>query len=54
MTKTLILGIGNTILSDEGAGVHVTIYLSKHFENESGATYQDGGTLSFTLAEPKV
>jgi len=52
MTKTLFLGIGNSILSDEGAGVHVVNYLSEHFANEPGATYLDGGTLSFTLAEP--
>lgn len=52
MTKTLFLGIGNTILSDEGAGVHVINHLLEHYADEPGATFLDGGTLSFTLAEP--
>lgn len=52
MTGTLMLGIGNTLLSDEGVGVHVIEYLARHFASEEGVTYLDGGTLSFTLAEP--
>ena len=52
-TKTLILGIGNTLLSDEGIGVHVLADLensaSPVLEN---VTTMDGGTLSFTLAGP--
>jgi hydrogenase maturation protease len=47
---TLFLGIGNNLLSDEGIGVHVIQYLVRHHPDEPGATYLDGGTLSFTLA----
>ncbi len=48
--RTLILGIGNTLLADEGVGVHVVHYLEDHYPAESGVTFLDGGTLSFTLA----
>jgi hydrogenase maturation protease len=47
---TLVLGIGNTLLSDEGAGVHMLDYLRDHFPDLPGVQYLDGGTLSFTLA----
>lgn len=49
---TLILGIGNSLLTDEGVGIHVVRYLHAHHPDEPGLTYLDGGTLSFTLAEP--
>ncbi|HUT42320.1 MAG TPA: HyaD/HybD family hydrogenase maturation endopeptidase [Gammaproteobacteria bacterium] len=49
-SKTLILGIGNTLLSDEGVGVHMLDYLRRHHPELSGAQFLDGGTLSFTLA----
>jgi hydrogenase maturation protease len=49
---TLVLGIGNTLLTDEGAGIHVIRYLQTHHPAPTGAEYLDGGTLSFTLAEP--
>ena len=52
MCTTLILGIGNTLLTDEGVGVHVVNYLQQHHGDEMGVTFLDGGTLSFTLAEP--
>ena len=48
--KTLILGIGNTLLSDEGTGVHMLDYLGEHYPDLPGVEYLDGGTLSFTLA----
>lgn len=51
--KTLVLGIGNTLLTDEGIGIHV---LEQLRESSSMALQQaeilDGGTLSFTLAGP--
>lgn len=47
---TLVLGIGNTLLSDEGTGVHMLDYLREHFPDLPGVEYLDGGTLSFTLA----
>jgi hydrogenase maturation protease len=53
MTKTLVLGIGNTLLSDEGLGIHLLHYLSRKYPHLPGVTYLDGGTLSFTLA-PEV
>jgi hydrogenase maturation protease len=48
--NTLILGIGNTLLSDEGAGIHALEYLRSHHPEIPGVHYLDGGTLSFTLA----
>lgn len=48
--RTLILGIGNTLLSDEGVGVHVVRHLAAHHGDEPDLTFLDGGTLSFTLA----
>jgi hydrogenase maturation protease len=50
INKTLILGIGNTLLSDEGVGVHMLEYLPRHHPELSAAQFLDGGTLSFTLA----
>jgi hydrogenase maturation protease len=49
--KVLILGIGNTLMGDEGVGVHVVNSLGKaalpdHVE------LLDGGTGSFLLLEP--
>jgi len=49
-THTLILGIGNTLLSDEGAGVHAMNLLQSSWPEDRGIVYIDGGTLSFTLA----
>mgnify|MGYP001817407531 FL=1 len=50
MQTTLILGIGNTLLADEGLGIHLLDYLIEHYPDLPGVTYLDGGTLSFTLA----
>ncbi|MGF1643603.1 MAG: HyaD/HybD family hydrogenase maturation endopeptidase [Thiotrichales bacterium] len=52
MAKTLILGIGNTLLSDEGAGVRVVRILADEHTNHPEFEFLDGGTLSFTLAGP--
>ena len=49
-SDTLILGIGNTLLSDEGAGIHAMHQLQSGHPDLPGVTYIDGGTLSFTLA----
>ncbi len=56
--ETLILGIGNTLLTDEGAGIHALNHLQSAFPNIWPGTgpdipnlnFIDGGTLSFTLA----
>jgi hydrogenase maturation protease len=50
--KTLVLGIGNNLLTDEGVGIHVIRYLQTHHADIPDVEYMDGGTLSFTLAEP--
>jgi hydrogenase maturation protease len=52
MSSTLVLGIGNTLLTDEGVGIHVIDHLLGHYPDEPDVTYLDGGTLSFTLAGP--
>ena len=48
--NTLILGIGNTLLADEGTGIHMLDYLRRHYPELPDVTCLDGGTLSFTLA----
>ncbi|MEN8107238.1 MAG: HyaD/HybD family hydrogenase maturation endopeptidase [Pseudomonadota bacterium] len=48
--NTLVLGIGNTLLSDEGVGVHMLDFLREHYPDLPAVSYLDGGTLSFTLA----
>jgi hydrogenase maturation protease len=48
--KTLILGIGNTLLRDEGAGVHAIRMLAERVAGRNDIKLMDGGTLSFTLA----
>jgi hydrogenase maturation protease len=43
--KTLILGAGNLLLSDEGFGVHFIRYLRAHCTLPSGVETFDAGTL---------
>lgn len=50
--NVLVLGLGNTLLSDEGVGIHVIRYLQEKFPEQPNVEYLDGGTLSFTLSEP--
>ncbi|MDQ1315303.1 MAG: hydrogenase maturation protease [Pseudomonadota bacterium] len=50
--KTLVLGIGNTLLTDEGIGIHVLQALESRLADFSDVSLLDGGTLSFTLAGP--
>jgi hydrogenase maturation protease len=49
-SNTLVLGIGNTLLCDEGAGIHAMCQLQSSFPDIPDVIYIDGGTLSFTLA----
>jgi hydrogenase maturation protease len=49
---TLILGLGNLLLSDEGVGVAVLQGLAQDAATDADLTLLDGGTLSFTLAGP--
>ena len=53
--KTLVLGIGNNLLADEGIGIHVIEHLHAIAAGPSNKLHDkfqlvDGGTLSFTLA----
>jgi hydrogenase maturation protease len=49
---TVILGIGNTILSDEGVGVHAAEVLLTDFDLPAGVEVIDGGTAGMELLEP--
>ncbi len=46
-----MLGIGNTLMRDEGVGVHA-VQLLKAMELPEGVECLDGGTSSFQLLEP--
>jgi hydrogenase maturation protease len=48
---TLVLGLGNTIMGDEGVGVHVVRALEQHTLS-SNIECLDGGTGGFILLEP--
>ena len=47
--KTLVLGVGNTLLADEGAGVYAMQFLRDRYDLPD-TEFLDGGTPSFTLA----
>jgi len=49
--KTLVLGLGNVIMGDEGIGVYVVQALEKH-TLPAGVECLDGGTGGFTLLGP--
>ncbi|MCP4287781.1 MAG: hydrogenase maturation protease [Gammaproteobacteria bacterium] len=49
--KTMILGFGNTLLGDEGVGVHAVRALQTIGPVLDGVDLVDGGTLSFPLAD---
>jgi hydrogenase maturation protease len=49
--KTLVLGLGNVIMGDEGVGVHVVQALEKH-KLPPDVECLDGGTGGFILLEP--
>lgn len=50
--KTLILGLGNVLLTDEAVGPVVVGRLAAELEGDPHLRLLDGGTLSFTLAVP--
>ncbi len=50
--KILVLGIGNTLLTDEGVGIAAMRELQDRFGEREDIDFLDGGTLSFTLAVP--
>ncbi len=45
----LVLGVGNTLLTDDGVGPKVVEKLKLSNSNDKTIEYLDGGTLSFTL-----
>ena len=49
--KTLLLGLGNVLMGDEGVGVHVVRAIEKH-ALPAGVECLDGGTGGFVLLEP--
>jgi hydrogenase maturation protease len=51
MTKTAVLGIGNTLLSDEGVGVHVIEALEKAYLLPPDIEVIDGGTCAMEMLE---
>ena len=51
MARILVIGIGNVLLCDEGAGVHAVRRLAAQASvPRPDVRFVDGGTLSFTLA----
>lgn len=49
VSEVTVLGVGNTILSDEGFGVRVVEYLQKNFTFPDNVALVDGGTLGVEL-----
>ncbi len=47
--KVTILGVGNILFTDEGAGIRVAEYLSERYIFDSSVTVVDGGTLGLNL-----
>jgi hydrogenase maturation protease len=47
---TVVLGIGNVLLSDDGAGVHAARSVQHALRDDDDVIVIDGGTLSFSLA----
>ena len=48
-SQILVLGIGNTLLSDDGFGVHVINRMSADESQASDILYRDGGTMGLSL-----
>jgi hydrogenase maturation protease len=53
VTRSVVLGIGNVLLTDEGAGVHAARLIAQRLAGRTCVQVLDGGTLSFTL-EPVI
>ena len=47
--KTLVLGVGNKLMSDEGVGVHVIERLAANYDLPKEVQLLDGGTLGMDL-----
>lgn len=48
-SNTVVIGVGNTLLSDDGAGVHAARALEGDARLPEGVTVLDGGTLGLEL-----
>lgn len=48
-TRTLILGLGNLLLQDEGIGVHVVEHIQQHYRLPDEVRVLDGGTIGLGL-----
>lgn len=49
MERTLVLGLGNVLLGDEGIGVWIADTLKRRFEFPASTTILEGGTLGLDL-----
>jgi hydrogenase maturation protease len=49
LNKTLVLGIGNPLMQDDGVGVYVVQRLKAEYSSFPQVEFLDGGTLSFSL-----
>ncbi|BCO11159.1 Hydrogenase maturation protease [Citrifermentans bremense] len=49
MPRVLVLGIGNTIMSDDGVGAKVVQELQREYRFPAGVDVVDGGTLGLAL-----
>jgi len=49
--KTVVLGLGNTLLCDDGVGIYALKELQRNWQDNDSIDFIDGGTLSFTLTE---
>ena len=49
MAETLVLGLGNILLADEGVGVRVVERLLEQYDFPEGVRVMDGGTLGLDL-----
>ena len=47
--NVLVLGLGNILLSDEGAGIHAVEELNRRYDVSNAAEIVDGGTMGFEL-----
>jgi len=49
MQKLLVLGLGNLLMNDDGAGLHAVYSLQQTYRNSAGLRIMDGGTLGLDL-----
>lgn len=47
--KILVMGVGNTLLQDDGVGIHITESLRSAPDRDPGVEYIDGGTIGLSL-----